>query len=124
MIKTCRICGKPFEAKNPLYVGCSPECRKKNALMNTLKSMARHPEREKARKKLYHIKTYKPKLKACKHCGKPTENGCRSYCDDCLFTAYEDEKLHNWAAKVLLCRGLDKEAVLYELELRKQKAES
>lgn len=118
MIKTCRICGKLFEAKNPRYVGCSPECRKKNALMNVNK------EREKARKKLYHIKTYKPKLRACKCCGKPTENGCRSYCDDCLFTAYEDEKLHNWAAKVLLCRGLDKEAVLYELELRNQKAES
>ena len=68
MTKKCKICGKEFEATNPRYVICSPECRKENsrrvyhALDAETKKLKTQQSKERYRRK---VKGF-----PCKFCGK------------------------------------------------------
>lgn len=68
MIKTCRICGKEFEANNPRYCTCSTECSIKNRSIVQKKYLLTHPnynQESRDRQREKHRQRFVP----CRICG-------------------------------------------------------
>lgn len=114
----CKICGKPITTINPRYTICSDECRKINNRQNGRNWALNNPGKISAKSKKYHETHYISQVHYCKKCGGKLENNRQSYCMDCLLDAYQQKRTHSWAQSVLLSRGYDKEAVLFEIEER------
>lgn len=80
MLKTCRICGKVFEANNPRFCTCSPACSKKNNVIMQKKNYLAHRSEYNQKRRASQQESYRQRFVPCLICGKniePTFNGER-----------------------------------------------
>lgn len=124
--KCCKICGKPFLAKQQNYTICSDECRKEarrryyyeNADYCNQRRKILYKKRNEERKKLYWEK-YR-RIKYCKICNCELPNGKQAYCMDCLLNMWETgDRPH--ALHILSCRGYDTSMIVEEVNRRNTK---
>lgn len=125
MIKTCKICGKEFNARQSNYTLCSDECRKENRkrVWQKIKADPYLHEKHSIQANKYKIAKRKanPKPhKKCIQCGEDTGSYHAKYCIECLLGNYF-KKPNGVNYNRLNNRGYDKAEITFELELRGMK---
>ena len=122
--KNCKICGKPFLAKQSNYLICSDECRKINEKYHRNRLSKRY-DKDYRRARYgkgtdwyakHYVKTRV--IKHCKVCNCELPNGHQTYCLNCLLDMWANGN-KKYAMHVLSCRGYDKTMILDEIAERR-----
>lgn len=116
--KECVVCGKPFQAANPRYCICSPECRKVRDREIKRRDAAKRYEANRKYLQKYYREHYVPVTKSCQSCGDPLPDGRQTYCLRCLVYAFMhcEGEARRAAYSRLALRGYTKSDIISEAE--------